>query len=106
MQLEAWHMPTPMQWDNTTGLFSNASFCKENVKPWMRVSGDYPRVSVQEWFEIPPSGFPYRNCCIDFRKSKKGVYDHLRMTGMKNAAQADRALLTSGDQPWRDKIRR
>lgn len=36
------HARTPMQWDSS----SNAGFCTEGVKPWMRVNDDYKSVNA------------------------------------------------------------
>lgn len=38
------HARTPMQWDPSS---KNAGFCKEDVKPWMRVMDDYETINTQ-----------------------------------------------------------
>ena len=38
------HARTPMQWDPTS---KNAGFCKDDVKPWMRVIDDYKTINAE-----------------------------------------------------------
>ncbi|CAE6996707.1 hypothetical protein P3342_000429 [Pyrenophora teres f. teres] len=64
------HTRTPMQWDSTP----NAGFCKENVKPWMRVNDDYPRINVLAQLDNPLSVFSYWKQCLSFRKKHKDVF--------------------------------
>ncbi|KAA8626987.1 alpha-glucosidase [Pyrenophora tritici-repentis] len=64
------HTRTPMQWDSTP----NAGFCKEDVKPWMRVNDDYPRVNVLAQLDNPLSVFSYWKQCLSFRKKHKDVF--------------------------------
>lgn len=59
-----------MQWDAS----SNAGFCKEGVKPWMRVNDDYRQVNVQAQSEDPKSVLAYWKRCIELRKSHKDVF--------------------------------
>lgn len=59
-----------MQWDATP----NAGFCKESVKPWMRVNDDYPRVNVVAQTDNPRSVFSYWKNCLAFRKEHKDVF--------------------------------
>ncbi|KAH6641956.1 alpha-glucosidase [Boeremia exigua] len=64
------HTRTPMQWDAS----SNAGFCKEGVKPWMRVNDDYHYVNVQAQAENPQSVLSYWKRCIELRKTHKDVF--------------------------------
>ena len=64
------HTRTPMQWDAS----ANAGFCKEGVKPWMRVNDDYSSVNVQKQLEDPHSVLSYWKRCIEHRKSHKDVF--------------------------------
>ncbi|KAF9695423.1 hypothetical protein EKO04_006695 [Ascochyta lentis] len=64
------HTRTPMQWDAS----SNAGFCKEGVKPWMRINDDYPHVNVEAQLRDPQSVLSYWKRCIEFRKSNKDVF--------------------------------
>lgn len=59
-----------MQWDTSP----HAGFCNEDVKPWMRVNDDYPRVNVMAQLNNPQSVFSYWKRCIEFRKKHKGVF--------------------------------
>lgn len=64
------HTRTPMQWDSTV----NAGFCPKDVKPWMRVNDDYPKVNVEAQLKDPQSVLAYWRRCIEFRKSHKDVF--------------------------------
>jgi len=64
------HTRTPMQWDSSP----NAGFCKEEVKPWMKVNDDYPSVNVLAQLDNPCSVFSYWKRCLEFRKEHKEVY--------------------------------
>jgi oligo-1,6-glucosidase len=64
------HTRTPMQWDSSP----NAGFCREGVKPWMRVNDDYPRVNVLRQLNNPSSVFSYWKRCLEFRKEHKEVF--------------------------------
>lgn len=61
---------TPMQWDPSP----NAGFCEPNVKPWMRVNDDYPRVNVMAQLKNPESVLFYWKRCLEFRKEHKNVF--------------------------------
>jgi oligo-1,6-glucosidase len=64
------HTRTPMQWDASP----NAGFCGENVKPWMRVNDDYPRVNATAQMDDPNSVFSYWKRCLKFRREHKDVF--------------------------------
>jgi oligo-1,6-glucosidase len=59
-----------MQWDASP----NAGFCDENVKPWMRVNDDYPRVNAALQMDDPHSVFSYWKRCLKFRREHKDVF--------------------------------
>jgi oligo-1,6-glucosidase len=61
---------TPMQWDTSP----NAGFCGANVKPWMRVNDDYPRVNVMAQLDNPQSVFFHWKRCLELRKEHKEVF--------------------------------
>jgi oligo-1,6-glucosidase len=58
-----------MQWDYTP----NAGFCRPNVKPWMRVNDDYPRVNVTTQLDDPHSVLFHWKRCLKLRKDHKEV---------------------------------
>jgi oligo-1,6-glucosidase len=64
------HTRTPMQWDSSP----NAGFCGENVKPWMRVNDDFPRINVAAQLSNPQSVFSYWKLCLEFRREHKEVF--------------------------------
>jgi oligo-1,6-glucosidase len=59
-----------MQWDASP----NAGFCGEDVKPWMRVNDDYPRINAAEQLRNPQSVFSYWKRCLEFRREHKDVF--------------------------------
>lgn len=61
---------TPMQWDASP----NAGFCSADVKPWMRVNNDYPRVNVMEQLKTPGSVFYYWKRCLELRREHRDVF--------------------------------
>jgi oligo-1,6-glucosidase len=64
------HTRTPMQWDNSP----NAGFCKEGVKPWMRVNDDYQNVNVLAQLNDSQSVFSYWKRCLEFRREHKEAF--------------------------------
>jgi oligo-1,6-glucosidase len=64
------HSRTPMQWDASP----NAGFCGEDVKPWMRVNDDYPRINAAAQLNNPQSVFSYWKHCLEFRRQHKDVF--------------------------------
>jgi oligo-1,6-glucosidase len=64
------HTRTPMQWNASP----NAGFCGENVKPWMRLNDDYPRVNALAQMKNPQSVYFYWKRCLEFRREHKEVF--------------------------------
>jgi oligo-1,6-glucosidase len=59
-----------MQWDASP----NAGFCGEDVKPWMRVNDDFPRINAAVQMKDQESVFSYWKRCLEFRREHKDVF--------------------------------
>jgi glycosidase len=68
------HARTPVQWDAGT----NAGFCAEGVKPWMRVNDDYKTVNAEAQTKSSDSGelsvYQFWQQCLERRKKHKDVF--------------------------------
>lgn len=64
---------TPMQWDDSP----NAGFCPADVKPWMRVNDDYPKINAAAQLVSSGSGrvsvFQFWKRLLKFRKAHVDV---------------------------------
>jgi len=64
------HARTPVQW--TSG--PNAGFCKEGVKPWMRVNDDWETVNAEVQLNEDASVHRFWQDALSRRKTQKDVF--------------------------------
>jgi glycosidase len=80
------HSRTPVQWDAGT----NAGFCAEGVKPWMRVNDDYKTVNAEAQTKSCESGelsvYQFWQQYLERRKKHKDVFVYGTFTSFESGS--------------------